>query len=887
MPLSPGSRLGAYEILGPLGAGGMGEVYRARDGKLDREVAIKVLPESVGSDPDALARLEREAKAVASLSHPNILAIHDFGSEGGISYAVMELLAGRTLRERLADGPVPEKLAVDYALQIARGLSAAHEKGVVHRDLKPENLFVTKGGHLKILDFGLAKRVGSAAPGGETSAPTESGQTAPGTVMGTVSYMSPEQAKGLPIDHRSDIFSFGAVLYEMLSGEKAFGRPTQNETIAAILKEEPAAFSGSGLRISPALDHIVRHCLEKDRDDRFQSAKDIAFTLSEASGPGSTAGSEPVQAAARKAPKRALLVFSVVGIAIAVAAGAFLLLHSRASPPSSKPGGVQRVAVLPFENLGSPEDDYFADGIADAVRGKLTSLRGIEVIARGSSIGYKKSAKSPKRIADELEARYLLTATVRWQKSAGASRVQVSPELVEVRESGAPASKWQQPFDAALTDVFQVQSDIASRVAQALGVALGGGDEKRLSETPTRNLSAYDAFLKGEEASQSLAAEDPRALTKALAYYEEAVAQDPAFAQGWMQLSRTCSRLYALSTPTPERAERSRVAAERALALAPNRPWGHLAQGSYELFVRADPKRAHDTFARGRLLAPNDADLVSGSAMSEELGGRWDRSIEDFQQAERLDPRSVLTQIKLGEVLLFTKRLPELRPVMDRLQALAPANLSAMEGRVLYFLVQGDLAGARGVLRAAPREVERTALVSYIASYWDLVWVLDDEDRSLLLRLTPSAFDDDKGAWALARAQAFALNRDAANVRASAEIARGAFEEQLRATPDDRQRHVILGVTLAYLGRKDEAIREGRRAIALNPPNVDAYADPYFRHQIVRIYMLGGEPEKALDELEPLMKVPYFLSPGWLRIDPNFDPLRGNPRFQKLLKADS
>src|ERR1700737_1407848 len=213
MSLSAGSRLGPYEVLSPLGAGGMGEVYRARDRKLDRDVAIKVLPEFVAADPDRLARFEREAKAVAALSHPNILAIHDFGTHEGVSYAVTELLEGETLREKLDAGPIPQKQAVDYALQVAKGLSAAHEKGVIHRDLKPENLFVLKDGHLKILDFGLAKRVEAIASGEETSAPTASQLTLPGTVMGTVGYMSPEQVRGSPVDHRSDIFSFGAILY--------------------------------------------------------------------------------------------------------------------------------------------------------------------------------------------------------------------------------------------------------------------------------------------------------------------------------------------------------------------------------------------------------------------------------------------------------------------------------------------------------------------------------------------------------------------------------------------------------------------------------------------------------------------------------------------------
>jgi serine/threonine protein kinase len=280
LALTAGTRLGSYQIVAPLGSGGMGEVYRARDAKLERDVAVKVLPQHLTADADALARFEREAKAVAALSHPNILAIFDFGTHDGHVYAVTELLEGETLRGKLDGGPISQSQAVNWAQQIARGLSAAHSKGVIHRDLKPENVFVTKDGHVKILDFGLAKKAEQVSE--QTNAPTGSGHTAPGTVMGTVGYMSPEQVRGLPVDHRSDIFSFGAILYELLAGRKAFKKDTATDTIASIIRDEPPELSQSGRSIPVALDHIVRHCLEKDRDNRFGTANDVAFALSEA-----------------------------------------------------------------------------------------------------------------------------------------------------------------------------------------------------------------------------------------------------------------------------------------------------------------------------------------------------------------------------------------------------------------------------------------------------------------------------------------------------------------------------------------------------------------------------------------------------------------------------
>jgi eukaryotic-like serine/threonine-protein kinase len=286
--MTAGDRLGPYEVLGLVGSGGMGEVYRARDPTLNRDVAIKILPEALAADPAALARFEREAQAVAALSHPNILAIFDFGRQGDTAYAVMELLEGETLRARLAQGALPVRKAVDLAAQIAEGLAAAHEKGIVHRDLKPENVFVTHDGRAKVLDFGLAKRTGSAS-GPSLSMQATTGHTGPGTVMGTVGYMSPEQVRGEAVDHRSDIFSFGAALYEMLTGRQAFGRETATESMTAILKEDPPEITAGASGPTPGLQRIVQHCLEKKPGERFQSARDVAFALQALSGSATAA----------------------------------------------------------------------------------------------------------------------------------------------------------------------------------------------------------------------------------------------------------------------------------------------------------------------------------------------------------------------------------------------------------------------------------------------------------------------------------------------------------------------------------------------------------------------------------------------------------------------
>ena len=885
MTLTPGTRLGPYEILAPIGAGGMGEVYRARDAKLDRDVAVKVLPAQLTANADALARFEREAKAVAALSHPNILSIFDFGTHNGVSYAVTELLEGETLRGKLDGSTVTQKQAVDWALQISRGLSAAHGKGVVHRDLKPDNVFVTNDGHVKILDFGLAKRV-DAAPHEQTSAPTGTGGggiPSPARSWARWATCRPSRSAGCPVDHRSDLFSFGAILYELLSGKKAFKRDTASDTMAAIMRDEPPELTQSGRNVSPALDHIVRHCLEKDRENRFQTAKDVTFALSEASSPTTAVTSGAYVVPPRRGPGKAIWFIAASPQSSPSRRSSCGAAPTPAASGASAKPAVRRVAVLPFENLGAPEDDYFADGIADAIRGKLTSLPGLEVIARGSSTPYKKTTKTPQEIAKELSANYLLTATVRWQKAGTGNRVQVSPELVEIKPDAPPASRWQEPFDAALTDVFQVQSDIATRVAKELGVALGAGEAKGLADKPTQNLPAYEAYLRAQEASAGLSVVDPASLRRALAFYEQAVALDPTFVQAWSEMATANSLIYANGVPSPELAHRAQQAAEKTIAVAPTRAEGYVALGTFRHLVLRDFAGALDLYRKAQAISPADANLLRGIGIAEQGLGHFDRAAEMFRQASRLDPRAAANLRWLGDVLLRSHHAVEAREVLSRGLAIAPSSLIMIQLRAMTFVSEGDLSGARASLQASASSVDPTALVAFLATYNDLGWVLDEPQRELLLRLTPSAFDDDRGAWGLALAQAYALRKDAANTRLHAGEAAEGVEEQLKSAPGDAGLHSYLGWSLAYLGRKDEAIGEGERAVALRPISKDAVLGPYFQQELVIIYILTGESEKALDQLEPLLKMPYYLTPGWLRIDPNFDPLRGNPRFQKLV----
>jgi serine/threonine protein kinase/tetratricopeptide (TPR) repeat protein len=867
-----------YRIERELGAGGMATVYLAHDMRHDRKVALKVLrPElaaTVGPE-----RFQREIRLSAGLQHPHILTVYDSGDAEGQLWFTMPYVEGESLRDRLAR---EKQLPVEEALRITReaavALAYAHQHDVIHRDIKPENILLTEDGSTLVADFGIARTIQ-----GGTERLTETGLT-----VGTPLYMSPEQAAGeRELDARSDVYALGCVLYEMLAGEPPFQGSTPQVVLARVMTETPRPIHPLRHGVSPTLDAVVARAIARTPADRYPSMTAFGQALVSAAEPPIGALTPPwprpaEAASSRVGPLSATHRRSLfAGLALILVIGAGALYAWRRTGTRGESSGLKLLAVLPFENLGASEDAYFADGIADEVRGKLTTLPGLQVTARGSSEQYKKTTKSPAQIGQELGVQYLLTGTVRWEKGpGGVSRVHVSPELVQ---ASSGALKWQAPFDAALTDVFQVQADIAGRVAQALDLALADSSRRELAAKPTQNLAAWDAFLRGEAASQGLGNTDLASLRAAISAYEQAVALDPVFIEAWTQLSRAHSLLYFSGTPTPAEAEAARRAADRAAALAPASPETHQAYGDYYTSVLADPRRALEEDSAAVAQAPGRADLLTSLGSAEYHTGRWEAARAHLEQAARLDPRGVLVARRLGFVLLCMRRYSEARLVNDRALALAPTNLTILEQRVGVELAQGNLAGAQAVLRAAPNEIEPTRLVAFLATFQDLMWVLDDDQQALLLRLRPAAFDNDTATWGIVRAQTLALQGQRAQARVYADSAQREQEKQLRAAPNDAQRYVFHGLALAYLGRKQDAIREGERGVALVPISRDPSYGAYYQHQLVRIYILVGEPEKAVALLEPLLKIPYILSPGWLRIDPNFDPLRDNPRFQKLV----
>ena len=700
-----GRTLGHYRIVERIGAGGMGVVYRAHDERLDRDVAIKVLPEEVAEDPERLHRFEREARALAALSHPNIAAVFglesvesgaesDADPDAGMSFLVMELLEGESLRELISKVGVTTGKAVEYARAIADGLAAAHEKGIVHRDLKPENVFLTKDGRIKILDFGLAKlRLPETDITTET--PTATLETAPGKLVGTVAYMAPEQVQGKPADHRSDIFAFGVVLYEMLTGNRPFGGTTTVETAAAILKDDPEPISAVSPAISPALETVVSKCLEKRPEDRFSSAHDLSLTLSALDSGASAPPVEGTSIIGRRWPHILAVVIAAV-IALLVILPPEALFERREDEPAE--ASLPRIVVLPFENLGSPDNEYFADGMTEEIISRLAAVSGLQVISRTSAMHYKGANKTIQQIGDELNVQFALEGTVRWERiGEGEGRVRITPQLIEVAND---RHLWSDRYDRAIESVFEVQSEIARQVVGQLHVRLLKPEGDALSAKPTDNPRAYEAFLRGRSLFDLNNAEQHE---RAIKMFERAVELDPEYAVAWASLSTALSWHYFNGAKrTLERQTAALLAAERSVELDPALPNGHLALASYHYYCHRDYERALEEFNLALAIRPDNLTALLGRAAILRRQGRWEESTSLFEKAFDASPRDSSVAYNLSGNYGSMRDFRRAAEFADLAISLAPDKPGGYQLKLEILVAQGRYREARKVLEEEP-----------------------------------------------------------------------------------------------------------------------------------------------------------------------------------------
>lgn len=884
-----GQTVSQYKILEKLGEGGMGVVYKAHDTRLDRLVALKFLPQHLTAHESERARFLQEARSASALNHPNVCTIYDIREEDGQQFIVMEFVDGMTLRQKLPVQKLPDAIA--YAIQIAEALHEAHSKGIVHRDIKAENIMVNSKHQVKVMDFGLAKLKGSLK------------LTRSSSTVGTLAYMAPEQIQGGDVDGRSDLFSFGIVLFEMLAGRTPFRGEHEAAMMYSIVNEEPESIEKVRSDLPAPLANLIQRALEKDPSDRYQHADDMVSelrriqkqsarvsrssidrpvsapepsTAGRATGPQAEMTPEPP-------PRKKAITPIVVGAALLIAAGViFFLLRGGSSASKATSAGRMMVAVLPFENLGTPEQEYIADGITEEITSRLSGLSGLGVIARTSVMQYKKTTKTLQQIGNELGVDYVLQGTIRWGTATeGGMRVRVNPALIKLSDA---TQVWSQPYDAVSSDVLKLQSDIATQVAGALGITLLQPERKSLESRPTENSAAYDAYLRGMAYfRRSYAQQDFRI---GLEMFQKAVDLDPKFALAWAKLSENQSAMYWFYFDhTPEGLGKAKAAVDEALRLEPNSPDAHISLGIYYYWGFLDYDNALKEFALAEKVRPNDSQLLMSIGSVKRRQGKFEQAAASMTKGMELDPRSSEIIYNAAQTYALMRNYPEAEKLISRAISISPDLLDRYHYKTfLCLLSTGDTKKARSVVQDAS-SIDGFSADKYMVWMRTFIEMCDGKYDGALTIISSAPNEPPENQFEFIPrtqflAQLHELMKQPAKAHAYYDSTRVFLERKVQEHPDDSRLHSALGIAYAGLGRKEDAIREGKRGVELLPISKEAWRGTYRVRDLAHIYTMTGEYDSAMDQIEHLLSIPSEISVPLLRIDPRWAPLRGTPRFQ-------
>ena len=666
MSLAPGTALGGYRIVAPIGAGGMGEVFLAQDTRLERNVALKILPRAFAADAERLGRFVREAKSASALNHPNILTIHEIGESQGFHYLATELIVGETLRARIGRGVLPVADALEVAAQVAGALAAAHDAGIVHRDVKPENVMIRADGLVKVLDFGLAKWSETQAvdPYGPT---LDRSHTHPGVVLGTVAYMSPEQSRGKTVDARTDLWSLGIVLYEMLSGRQPFTGESSTDVLANILHREPPRLALEGEELAPEIGAILGKALAKERFERYATSRALLADL--------------------KAAQKRLQFEAELGRQSSADRGSAVVPTRNSRSGSSSPSLRPAIAVLPFRNLSAAaENDYFCDGLAEELLNALAKIDGLKVAARSSAFGFRDKAVGVSEIGRALGVTTVLEGSVR---SSG-SRMRIAVQLVNAADG---YHLWSERYDREMRDIFDVQDEITLAIVDALKIRLFGDERAAALKRGTENAVAFELYLRGRHCWNRRTADSVR---QAVEHYQQAIAEDPGYALAYAGLAECYVLFPWLSVAPPhDSMPKARAAALAALAIDDSLAEAHEALGVYLSFYAWDQAASERELRRAIELQPGSAVAYHWLGNIALLAmGRWDESLAAERRAGELDPLSLSIASDTGVTLLYARRYDEAVAQFRRTLAVDPKFYVARYHLGLALHAKGDYAAA-------------------------------------------------------------------------------------------------------------------------------------------------------------------------------------------------